>query len=233
MKISTIATIALLFAFNVINAVDYTKLDAFLQKYVSAQGNVNYNAIHKNPSELNAILKTTFEANVPKESWSKNEKLAYWINAYNAYTIKLIIDNYPLKSIKDISNPWGQDFIKIGGKAYSLENIEHEILRKMGEPRIHFAINCASFSCPNLLNKAFFPATLDKQLDMVTKSFINDKSKNTISANKIEVSKIFDWFKGDFDSYGGVVEMFRKYSDIELEKKVRVSYANYNWSLNK
>jgi hypothetical protein len=97
-------------------------------------------------SKLQAYL-NELSANVPTKSWSKNATLAYWINAYNAYTVKLILDNYPTKSIKDINDPWGKKFFSLEIK-YSLEEIEHEILRKMNEPRIHFAINCASFLVP-------------------------------------------------------------------------------------
>ena len=127
-----------------------------LQKHVSVQGNVNYKGFKLDYSDLERYLQSLSD-NIPNKSWSKAEKLSYWINAYNAYTIKLIIDKYPLKSIKDINRPWDQRFIKLGEKIYTLNDIEHEILRKMNEPRIHFAIVCASISCPKLQNEAFTP----------------------------------------------------------------------------
>lgn len=212
-------------------SMSHDKWNALLQKNVSKSGNVNYKAFQKDSKELQAYL-TELSANVPTKSWSKNATLAYWINAYNAYTVKLILDNYPTKSIKDINDPWGKKFISLGNKKYSLEQIEHEILRKMEEPRIHFAINCASFSCPNLLNEAYTEAKLEKQLVAVSKSFINDKTKNTITANKIEISKIFDWFSGDFKKKGSVIDFLNQYSTVKISSKANVNYKDYNWSLN-
>ena len=144
----------------------------------------------------------------------------------------MIVDNYPVKSIKDIKDPWGTKFFTLGNKKYSLEEIEHQILRKMDEPRIHFAINCASFSCPNLLNQAYTEANLESQLNSVTKSFINDKSKNTITASKIEISKIFDWFGDDFKKKGSIVDFFNKYSAVKINSNAKISFKDYNWSLN-
>jgi hypothetical protein len=212
----------------VINHGNWTTL---LQKNVSKVGVVNYKAFQKDSKALSAYL-NELSANVPTKSTSKNATLAYWINAYNAYTIKLIIDNYPTKSIKNINDPWGKKFITLSGKKYSLEGIENEILRKMDEPRIHFAINCASVSCPNLLNEAFTEAKLEQQLKAVSKSFINDKTKNTITANKIEVSKIFDWFGADFKTKGSVIDFLNQYSSTKISANAQLTFKEYNWELN-
>ncbi|WPR71413.1 DUF547 domain-containing protein [Flavobacterium sp. NG2] len=218
-------------ASETIKNVDHSKWDALLKKHVSANGNVNYKGFLKDKTALEAYL-DVLEANVPSKSWSRNATLAYWINVYNAFTVKLIIDNYPVKSIKEISNPWGKKFFALGGQKYSLEQVEHEILRKMGEPRIHFAINCASFSCPNLLNEAYTEANLSKQLAQVAKSFINDKTKNTITKSKIEVSEIFNWFAGDFKTKGSLIDFLNQYSSVKIDAKAKTSYKDYNWSLN-
>jgi hypothetical protein len=212
-------------------SIDHSKWNALLQKNVSKNGNVDYKGFQKDSKQLQSYL-TLLASNVPTKSWSKNAVLAYWINTYNAFTVKLILDNYPVKSIKDIKDPWGQKFFTLGNKKYSLEEVEHEILRKMNEPRIHFAINCASFSCPNLLNEAYTEANLEKQLSTVAKSFINDKTKNTITANKAEISKIFDWFSGDFKKKGTVIDFLNQYSSIKINSKAKVSYKEYNWTLN-
>jgi hypothetical protein len=212
-------------------SINHAKWNALLQKNVSKNGDVNYKAFQKDSKELQAYL-NELSGNVPTKSWSKNATLAYWINAYNAYTVKLILDNYPTKSIKEINDPWGKKFISLGNKKYSIEEIEHEILRKMAEPRIHFAINCASFSCPNLLNEAYTETKLEKQLVAVSKSFINDKTKNTITENKIEISKIFDWFSGDFKKKGSVIDFLNQYSTIKISSKAKVNYKDYNWKLN-
>ena len=202
-----------------------------MEKHVSKNGSVNYKAFQQDSKKLEAYL-TELSANVPSKSWSKNATLAYWINAYNAYTVQLILNNYPTKSIKDIKDPWGKKFFTLGNKKYSLEEIEHEILRKMNEPRIHFAINCASFSCPNLLKEAYTEAKLDQQLTTAAKGFVNDATKNTITVNKIEISKIFDWFEGDFEQNGSVIDFLNKYSTVKINSEAEVKYKDYNWSLN-
>jgi hypothetical protein len=216
---------------NDIANINHSNWNTLLQKNVSKSGTVNYKGFQKDSKALSAYL-NELSANVPTKAWSKNATLAYWINAYNAYTVKLIIDNYPTKSIKDINDPWGIKFISLAGKKYSLEGIENEILRKMDEPRIHFAINCASVSCPNLLNEAYTEAKLEQQLKAVSKSFINDKTKNTITANKIEVSKIFDWFGGDFKTKGSVIVFLNQYSSTKISSNAQVNFKEYNWNLN-
>lgn len=212
-------------------SIDHAQWNTLLQKNVSKNGNVDYKGFQKDSKQLQSYL-DLLAANVPTKSWSKNAVLAYWINTYNAYTVKLILDNYPVKSIKDISNPWGKKFFTLGTKKYSLEEVEHEILRKMDEPRIHFAINCASFSCPNLLNEAYTEAKVEKQLESVAKSFVNDKTKNTITANKIEISEIFSWFSGDFKTKGTVIDFLNQYSTVKINSKASVKFKTYNWSLN-
>lgn len=216
---------------NSIKAIDHQKWHVLLQKYVTDKGNVDYKGFKKDVKALQVYL-DGLAANVPQKSWSRNAILAYWINAYNAYTVKLILDNYPLKSIKDIKDPWGRKLFTLGTKKYSLEEIEHEILRKMNEPRIHFAINCASFSCPNLSNQAYTEAKLESQLEAGAKAFVNDKTKNTITANSIEISKIFDWFSGDFKTKGTVIDYLNQYSAVKINKNAKVKYKEYNWSLN-
>jgi hypothetical protein len=212
-------------------AINHSNWNTLLQKNVSKSGLVNYKGFKKDSNALSAYL-NELSANVPTKSWSRNATLAYWINVYNAYTVKLIVDNYPTKSIKNLNDPWGKKFIVLAGKNYSLEGIENEILRKMDEPRIHFAINCASVSCPELLNEAYTEGKLEQQLKTVTKSFINDKTKNTITASKIQVSKIFDWFAADFKSRGGVIDYLNQYSDTKISSNAQVSFKEYDWNLN-
>lgn len=228
----------LLFVFLVsINAFgqsfDYKNYNAFLQKYVSEKGNVSYDKIKANKAELDAVI-SQFEKTQPNDKWTKNEKLAFYINVYNVFTIKVVVDNYPTKSIKDISGAWDKKIVSNGATKISLSDVENKILRKMDEPRIHFAINCASFSCPNLINDAYVPATLDKQLDSVTKAFINDKTKNSIAAKEIKISEIFNWYTSDFKiKKTTIIDYLNKYSTIKIDKKAKSSFADYNWSLNK
>lgn len=202
-----------------------------LQKHVNNSGNVNYKAIVKDQQLLQNCL-DEFSKNQPNTSWSKNDILAYWINAYNAFTIKLIIDNYPIKSIKDINNPWDKKFIPNGKQLMSLNDIEHDILRKMNEPRIHFAIVCASVSCPKLLNEAYIASKLDLQLTVATEEFLTDNSKNNISEENLKLSKIFKWFSEDFSQNGSLVDFLNQYSNIEISSNAKKSFMDYNWDLN-
>lgn len=205
--------------------------NVLLQKHVSENGNVDYNGLKNNYSELKTYLDLLSSA-IPNESQSRDYKLAYWINTYNALTVDLIIKNYPLESIKDIKNPWEQRLWKLGNKNYNLEEIEHEILRKMSEPRIHFAIVCASASCPKLLNEAFVPEKLDQQLTLVTKGFLADTKRNIIKPNKLEISKIFKWFDDDFKQNGSLIDFLNTYSDTKISSDAKINYLDYSWELN-
>ena len=202
-----------------------------LEKHVSDNGHVNYLGIKKD----NAILKSYIiflSKHMPNSNWTKEEHLSYWINAYNAMTVDLILRHYPIKSIKDIKDPWYQRLWKLGDKWYNLDDIEHQILRKMEEPRIHFAIVCASVSCPKLLNEAYTASNLESQLTNATKDFINDSERNAVSENDLEISKIFQWFTKDFKQDGSLINFLNKYVDITISGKAKITFKDYNWDLN-
>ena len=205
--------------------------DRMLQEYVDESGQVNYKSWYQNQDNLDAYIKTLSNL-PPHESDSKNSKLAYWINAYNALTVQLVLKNYPLESIKDIKDPWEIKCFNTQEKSYTLGEIEHEILRKMEEPRIHFAINCASQSCPNLWNKAFQEKQLEAQLVCVTESFLKDKNKNEIYPTQLKLSRIFLWFGKDFGSKEERLEFIQRYSGVRLSNP-KINYLPYDWSLNK
>lgn len=212
---------------------DYRSYNSLLNSHVSSRGNVNYDKLKTNKADLDKVVEE-FQKNQPSSKWSRNEILAYYINSYNVHTLKKVIDNYPTKSIKNIKNAWDDKFIILGSKKISLSYIEHNILRKMNEPRIHFAINCASYSCPNLLNVAYLPNTLETQLELVTKEFVNDSSKNDISTDEIKISEIFNWFSGDFKTKNtSLIDFLNKYSTVKISDNAKVRYLSYNWSLNK
>ncbi len=210
---------------------DHSEFDTLLKMYVSESGVVNYEGVRKNSKSLRDYI-ASLGKTMPDESWSKNDKLAYWMNAYNAMTIDLILRNLPLESIKDIDKPWDQRLWKLGDKWYNLDEIEHQILRKLDEPRIHFGINCASYSCPPLLNKAFKASTVDTQLDFLAKRFINDSTRNSITPDRIEISKIFNWFSKDFKPTGSIVDYLNLYSATKISANAKVRYKEYNWELN-
>ena len=163
---------------------------------------------------------------MPTDTWSKEDKLSYWMNAYNAMTIDLILRNQPIASIKDIKDPWDQRLWQLGKKWYNLNEIEHQILRKMGDARIHFGINCASFSCPPILNEAFTADKVDTQLEALAKGFINDKQRNTITENSIEISKIFSWFAKDFKTNGTLIDFLNKYSDTPIASNAKKRFKD-------
>ncbi len=217
--------------------------NTLLKKNVSSNGKVNYKGFIADSAQLTKYLKLLSD-NVPNEkTWSVNEQKAYWINAYNAFTVKLIIKYYPVKSIKDIGSkiqipfintPWDIKFIKLGNETFDLNNIEHGHLRKkFGDARVHFSLVCASKSCPILLNEAYVPEKLDNQLDAQAKVFLSDKNRNDISAGNPKLSKIFDWYGMDFKSKGvSVIDFINKYSSTKINANAKVNYITYSWDLN-
>lgn len=220
--------------------ITHEQWDVLLKKHVKADGFVDYNGFVQDSVALNEYLQLLSSSH-PQSSWSKSQEMAYWINAYNAFTIKLIVDHYPVSSIKDIkrgipfvNTVWDIKFIEIEGQAYDLNKIEHGILRKkFKDARIHAAVNCASVSCPRLRNEAFTADRLDEQLDDAMRGFINDHFRNNISAGKAELSSIFSWFKGDFKNASGSLENFiNQYAEQKINDNTKINFMNYDWSLN-
>ncbi|HHB78510.1 MAG TPA: DUF547 domain-containing protein [Saprospiraceae bacterium] len=220
-------------------SISHQLWDELLQAHVTDDGIVDYEGFIKEKDKFNRYL-DLLRQGTPNRSWKRTEQLAYWINAYNAFTVKLIIDHYPVKSIKDIkrgvpfvNTVWDIKFIEIGGKKYDLNNIEHGILRKrFHEPRIHFAVNCASASCPPLLNHAYTGAQLNRQLSQQAKRFLADKSKNIITPDRLQLSKIFKWFRKDFTQKGSLIDFLNLYAPTTIHKNAKISYLPYDWRLN-
>ena len=204
--------------------------NVLLQQYVDADGNVDYRSWKKSQTDLDKYIQL-LEKTPPANYWDKNDSLAYFINAYNAVTVKLILDNYPLKSIRDIKDPWDSKSLNLPNNRLTLNDIEHKVLRKMDDPRIHFAINCASASCPQLSNEAFRASKVQKQLEEATALFINDTSKNQISEKNIGLSKIFLWFSKDFGSKKERIAFIQKYSQKPFKDNAKIKYQEYDWSL--
>lgn len=211
--------------------IDHSAWTALLQKHVNEEGSVDYKGFQKDRKELNSYLKMLSE-NPPGDQWSVQELLAYYINTYNAYTVELILDNYPIKSIKDISSPWTKSFIPVGDTKMSLAGIENSLLKKMNEPRFHFAINCASISCPKLRREAFTASKINEQLDAAAWEFINS-DKNEISSESAKVSSIFDWYGKDFTRNGkNIGEYLNQYSKVKINEGANISFMDYDWNLN-
>lgn len=212
--------------------MDHSAFNTLLQSYVNSKGLVDYKGMKSKLGELTAYT-DKLSNNVPDVKATDNEKLAFWINAYNANTIKLILENYPVKSINDIAGgkPFDKKFITIGGESLSLNDIENNKIRKQfDEPRIHFAVNCAAQSCPPLWNQAWTADNLKSTLEKRAKSFINNSNYNQLSTNKAAISKIFEWYAKDFPS--DIISYINRYSNNQVSSGTKVTYKDYDWALN-
>ncbi|MDQ3617297.1 MAG: DUF547 domain-containing protein [Pseudomonadota bacterium] len=241
---------------------DHAAWNALLAPHVSwnAAGTttqVDYAGFARDRARLDAYVKTL--GAVPRadyERWSWPQRQAFLINAYNAATVQLVLTRYPkLDSIKEIggllSSPWKRRFVPLLGQTRSLDDIEHGLLRGAPEyrdPRIHFAVNCASLGCPALRPEAFTAAQLDAQLRDQTRRFVRDRSRNRVRAAMtggrvtLELSSIFDWYGGDFARAGGVAGFVAGYADAIGASpaqaaalragKVELRFLDYDWSLN-
>jgi len=209
----------------------FSDFNALLTKHVSSSGKVSYKGLLGDKESLDNYISDVKKIGIA-QGHSRNEQLAFWINLYNACTLQLICNNYPVKSIKDINGgkPWDLKVVEVDGKSYSLNEIENDLIRpKFNEPRIHFAVNCAAKSCPKLLNRAFFPNKLEADLTIATKEFLSNTAQNQFDGDKATVSKIFNWYSSDF---GNLINFLNKYSSNNLSEGAVVSYNEYDWSLN-
>jgi len=240
----------------------YAAWDALLKRHVryvdgGHASRVDYAGMQRDAAQLAAVLGDY--QNVTRaefDGWSKPQQEAFLINAYNAFTVKKILTRYPgIKSIRDFGtvfgNPWKDKFFTLLGAPASLDMVEHEMLRKPGvydEPRIHFAVVCASIGCPMLRNEAFTADKLDAQLEDGIRRFLSDRSRNRYDPAKgrLEVSKIFDWYGGDFEKgyrgFTSVKATAAKYAELLADRpedraavaaqRAEVAFLDYDWSLN-
>jgi hypothetical protein len=221
----------------------YNAWTSLLQKHVNNDGLVDFKGFITDKEKLQSFL-DTISANPPASNWTTNDKIAYWLNAYNAFTIKLIVDHYPVEGIKKlggkhqvifINTPWDIKFFKIGGKTMTLNRIEQWILRtEFSEPRIHFALNCASISCPKLRREAYAGNKLDEQLTQQTVEFLSDKSRNNLDAKNPKLSSIFSWYGSDMKKWSGktLIAFINQYSEIKINEDAEINYLDYDWDLN-
>lgn len=211
---------------------DHSVWTQLLEKYVDDGGMVNYNGMRQVSGELTKYLRY-LETFSPDMNWPRNRYLAFFINLYNAGTVKLILDHYPIGSIRDIQNPWGQALFTINETNLSLDDVEHKILRSIQDPRIHFAINCASISCPKLQPKAFTESGLDKELNRSVNQFLSDSESLQIKDNTIYLSPIFKWYRQDFETaYGSLINFLNHYHDVPFKDNTKIRFLSYNWDLN-
>ncbi|MEK8022580.1 MAG: DUF547 domain-containing protein [Candidatus Hydrogenedentota bacterium] len=221
---------------------DHLKYDALLRKYV-VNGRVRYRDWKKAPADREALdLYVASFATAPVARMQSNTKLAFYINAYNAITLKSILDAYPIKSIKDIPEVWDRNTWRVGGENVSLNDIEHKIIRPTWkDARVHFALVCAAKGCPPLINRAYNGLVIRQDLIEVTTKFIGDPKRTTIDYTKkiLSLSRLFDWYKDDFIANEGSLPGFlAKYiSDPAAQSDLRrgvwkVQHLDYDWALN-
>ncbi len=213
-----------------------------LKAYVK-DARVNYSALKSQPQELDRYLAQVAAVSEPEfKRWNEKQQIAFLINAYNAYTLRLIVDHYPVKSIKDIggvfSGPWDQPIVHLFGRTLTLNTVEHKMLRKdYSEPRIHFALVCAANGCPPLRSEPFVTTRLDEQLDDQARQFLADARKNRVAASERTVyhSPIFKWYGEDFEKKSGsVLKALQPYWPATNRPvgDFKIRYTDYDWSLN-
>ncbi|MGH8442421.1 MAG: DUF547 domain-containing protein [Nevskiaceae bacterium] len=230
-------------------AIDHGAWNDFLSRHVhEGQDGVNRIAYGKVGKAERAKLRAYLEAlqKVAIRKFSRDEQRAYWINLYNAATVDVVLEHYPLDSILKISispglfakGPWKKKLLKVEGEAVSLDDIEHRILRPIWQdPRIHYAVNCASFGCPNLQARAFTSGNTDALLDAGARAYVNHPRGASVEDGDLTVSSIYVWFQGDFGGGdAGVLAHLRQYAEPPLKKALadvrRISGHDYDWTLN-
>jgi hypothetical protein len=205
--------------------------DMVAKKYVDQDGRVDYASIANEPMFYRYL--GMLEKVKGADSYTGNDAKAYWINVYNAYTVRLVIENFPIESIKDIPNAFDTTFIHLRHGSFSLNQIENEIIRPtFNDPRIHFALNCAANSCPRLLNRAFLPETIDKDLDLLSKEFLKNMEMHRIAEKEAVISEIFKWYESDFVESGGVREFIKKHHGVRISDQTELQFMPYDWRLN-
>lgn len=227
--------------------VDHSKWQKFLDRYVKLSEStgmymVEYGRVTKTEKESLDVYLESLSGQDPR-TLNRAEQLAYWINLYNALTVDLILDYYPVKSITRLGKgwfrmgPWRDELIMIAGQTISLHDIEHRILRPIwNNPRIHYALNCASIGCPDLLPEVFQGVTIDEQLAAAARRFINQEKGASFVSGRLVLSSIFDWYEDDFMDKEGVLKEIKSFASDDLKRQLenyrgRISYR-YNWKLN-
>lgn len=222
----------------------HARFSGVLTRYVK-DAHVDYVALKAQPQELNGYLdQVAAVSRTDFKQWKEPQQIAFLANAYNAYTLRLIIDHYPVKSIKDIggflSGPWDQPVVGLFGETITLNTLEHKILRKdYAEPRLHFALVCAAKGCPPLRGEAYVGARLDEQLDDQARQFLATPAKNRVEITEgtVYLSPIFKWYGADFEKKSGSVLAALKpwwpgESGGSVRDDFKIRYTDYDWSIN-
>ncbi|NIA67453.1 DUF547 domain-containing protein [Pelagibius litoralis] len=229
--------------------IDFSAWDGFLKRHVTIDAvgvsRLDYGAVAAQDKDTLARIVEEMAA-TPISNFARNEQFAFWVNLYNAVTIKVVVDHFPVETIRDIDispglfseGPWDRELVTVEGEALTLNDIEHRILRPVwDDPRIHYAVNCASIGCPNLAQAAFTGSGMETQLDAAARSYINDPRGVSIAGGKVTVSKIYDWFHEDFGgNTKSVLAHLQRYADPALAARLEeigdIEGTAYDWNLN-
>ncbi|WP_282118111.1 DUF547 domain-containing protein [Maribacter aquivivus] len=235
MKRTLIQTLFFLLIVTNISAQDvaafFNKSDGFFKTNV-VDGKVKYAYIKKNPDALKAILESAKGISVSETDAATYQ--AFWINAYNLLVIDGIVKNYPLKSPLDVAGFFDKTKHEIGGRSITLNGIENDLLRAKfpAEARFHFVLVCAGLGCPPIINTAYTPEALENQLQKQTVMALNNPTFIKVNKNKVQISQLFEWYKGDFEQKGSTVDFINTYRKEKLPENAKLSYYPYDWSLN-
>lgn len=220
--------------------IDHSAWDKFLKVYVTTDGQgINRVAYRKAGGEAKDALMGYLEdlREVDVLGLNRREQMAYWINLYNALTVRLVLEFYPVKSIRDIDKPWDRKLIRISGEMLSLNDIEHRILRPIWQDaRIHYVVNCAAISCPNLARDAYRASEIEQQLAAAARAYVNDPRGAVLDDGELTLSKIYSWYADDFGGESGVLNHLAEYSSSNTELKLMMAEGVdgyvYDWALN-
>ena len=230
----TILASILLFQFSMAQNVSdfFSKADTFFAEYVK-NGKVAYKTIKENPSSLNELVDLANSISVSKSD--KNTYQAFWINGYNLSVIKGIVANYPIKSPLDKAGFFDKTKYDIGGKSITLNDIENKLLRGNfpKEARFHFVLVCAGLGCPPIISNAYLPNTLESQLQKQTEIALNNPSFIKVKGKKVQLSQLFEWYKGDFTQGGkSQIDYVNQYRKEKIDSGAKIGYYPYDWTLN-
>ena len=228
--------------------ISHTAWNRFLRTYVMRSDDGVMRVAYALVSDRDRALLDDYIAGLAKtriSGYSRPEQFAYWVNLYNALTVQVVLDHYPVMSIRDIDispglladGPWRKTLVTVEGEELTLDDIEHRILRPIWrDPRIHYAVNCAAIGCPNLQPVAFTSENSGQLLEQAAGDYINDPRGVRVERGRVTVSSIYSWFMSDFDRNGGVIEHIKRYAEpgllAELEGVDRIHDYDYDWSLN-
>ncbi|TGE25454.1 DUF547 domain-containing protein [Hymenobacter aquaticus] len=212
-----------------------------LRKHITRDGFVDYEGFIEDEDQLDAYLQSLRKTPPNAATWSKPDVEAYWLNLYNAATIYTVLQYYPVASMSEIrvkvlkgyKSAWEDSWINVGGKLYSLNTIEKEVLRpQFQDPRVHFALVCAATSSPPMLNEAYDGARLSQQLDAQARRFLTHTTLNQLAPTQVRLSSLFDWYAAEFGEGEKLIAFLNRYGIVKIDPKATIEFLSFSWALN-